>query len=96
MIAVIATLKVQEAKTAEFESAMRALAEKVRANEPGCKLYVMCAVKNAPGTYRMLERYDDRAALQHHSGTDYFKATFAKIGGVFAAPPQIDVMEEVA
>ena len=52
MIALLAKMSVVEGKEAEFEGVMGELIEKVRANEPGNKLYTL--VKNDSG-YTVME-----------------------------------------
>ena len=39
MIGVVATLRIQDGKAAEFEAVFKELGDKVRANEPGCHAY---------------------------------------------------------
>ena len=55
MIGVVATLKVQPDKTAEFEAVFLDLAAKVKGNEPGCLLYQLTRSKTEAGTYKVLE-----------------------------------------
>ena len=94
MVAVVATLKIQEGKESEFEKVMKELAEQVRANESGCKLYQICKSKK-PGSYVVMERYDDMAAFQAHSKTDYFKAAAARMAPCFGGAPEIEILEEI-
>ena len=61
MLALIATMKVQAGKEAEFEKVFLALAKEVRAKEPGNHLYTL--TKDSDGTYHVLEIYEDQAAL---------------------------------
>lgn len=95
MIAVIATLEAKEGKEAELESLMKELAEKVRANEPGCALYALHRAK-APRTYVMLERYADTAALAAHSSSPHFQAAMPRLGGCLAGAPKIERLDEVS
>lgn len=87
MIAVIARLAVAEGKGPEFEKAMLALAEQVRANEPGNELYTLC--QDADGNYLMLELYRDEAALAAHGQSEHFKASGRSFKGLMAGAPQI-------
>jgi len=59
MIGVIATLKIQEGKGAEFEAIANQLVEKVNANEEGVVYYDL--YKQDDTTYVFLERYKDEA-----------------------------------
>lgn len=95
MIGIIATLKVQEAKAAEFEGIFKELAEQVRANEPGNLFYQLTKSRTEPGTYKVLELYSDQDALTHHGQTDYFKAGGAKMGPCMAGRPDVELLDAV-
>ena len=94
-IGVVATLKIQEGKAAEFDAFATELAKQVRANEPGCLIYQLTKSRTEPNTYKFLEVYKDEAALAHHGGTDYFKAAGPKFGAVLAGRPEIDRLDGV-
>jgi quinol monooxygenase YgiN len=94
-VGVIATLKIQEAKTAEFEAFFTELAKQVRANEPGNIAYQLTRSRTEPNTYKVLELYQDQDALTHHGGTDYFKAAGPKFAGVLAGRPEIEYLDGV-
>ena len=93
MIGVVAKLNVAAGKEAEFETAMLALAEQVRANEPGCHLYTLC--KDEAGQYVVMELYEDEAALAAHGQSEHFKASGKTFAGVMAGPPEISRMQVV-
>ncbi|MFN3513503.1 MAG: putative quinol monooxygenase [Phenylobacterium sp.] len=95
MIGVVATLKVQEAKAAEFEAIFTDLAQKVRANEPGNLMYQLTKSRTEPGVYKVLELYKDQDALSAHGQTDYFKAAGAKMGPCMAGRPEIEYLDAV-
>ena len=95
MIGVVAVLKVQEAKAAEFEKIFTALAAKVKANEPGNLMYQLTRSRTEPGVYKVLELYADADALKHHGGTDYFKAAGAEMGPCMAGRPEIEYLDAV-
>ena len=95
MIGIIATLKVQEAKAAEFEGVFKDLAEQVRANEPGNLCYQLTKSRTEPGTYKVLELYKDQDAVTHHGQTDYFRAAGAKMGPCLAGRPDIEMLDAV-
>ena len=63
MIGVIAILKVQEGKNAEFEAVFSELAKQVRANEKGNLAYACTKSRTDPNTYKILELYADQEAL---------------------------------
>lgn len=94
-IALVATLKVQDGKNAEFEAVFTDLAQQVRANESGCLMYQLTKSRADPNTYKVLELYKDQDALTHHSGTDYFKAAGPKMGPCLAGRPEIEFLDAV-
>jgi quinol monooxygenase YgiN len=95
MIGVVAILKVQEAKAAEFEEIFKGLQTQVRANEDGCLAYQLTRSRTEAGTYKVLELYKDEASLKHHGGTDYFKAAGAKMGPCMAGRPDVEYLDAV-
>ncbi len=97
MIGVIAVLKVKEGSYQAFEDGFRALAAKVKANEPGNVVYQLTKSRTEPGTYKVLELYADEAALKHHSQTDYFKAAGAEVfAPVLAGRPEVEYLDAVS
>lgn len=92
-IGVIATIKIQDGKAAEFETFASELAGQVRANEPGNLVYSLTKSRSEPNTYKFLELYVDQDALTHHGGTDYFKAAGPKFAGVLAGRPEIEYLD---
>jgi quinol monooxygenase YgiN len=94
-VGIVATLKVAEGKNAEFEAVFTDLAKQVRANEPGCLMYQLTKSRTDPQTYKVLELYKDQAAVDHHGGTDYFKAAGPKMGPCMAGRPEIDLLDGV-
>ena len=94
MLAVIATIKVKPGMEKEFEEVAKALAAKVNAAEPGCKLYALCRGE-APGTYIFMERYVDQAAVEAHRATDHYKELGRKMGAFMDGRPEIQRLTEV-
>ncbi|PTS91304.1 MULTISPECIES: putative quinol monooxygenase [unclassified Caulobacter] len=95
MIGVVATLKVQPDKTAEFEAVFLDLAAKVKGNEAGCLLYQLTRSKTEAGTYKVLELYATMDDLKAHGATDYFKAGGAAMGPFMAGRPEIEYLDAV-
>ena len=93
MIALLAKMSVVEGKEAEFESVMGELIEKVRANEPGNKLYTL--VKNDSG-YTVMELYENQEALVAHGQSEHFRAAGPKFAGLLAGRPELQQFEVVA
>ena len=94
-IGVIATLKIQPDKTGEFEAFFGDLAKQVRANEPGNVAYQLTKSRTEPNTYKVLELYKDQAAVDHHGGTEYFKAAGPKFAAVLGGRPEIEYLDGV-
>jgi quinol monooxygenase YgiN len=95
MIGVIATLKVQDGKNAEFEAIFTELAKQVRANEKGNIAYALTKSRTDPNTYKVLELYTDQDALTAHGQTEYFKAAGPKLGPCMGGRPEIEYLDGV-
>jgi len=95
MIAIVATLKVQEGKGADFEAVFLELTAKVRANESGNMLYQLTKSRTDPNTYKVLELYRDQDALTAHGASDYFKELGRKMGASLAGRPEIEYLDAV-
>lgn len=94
-IGVVATIKVQDGKEAEFEAVFRDLAGKVRANEPGNKLYQVCRSRANKTTYAVMELYESDEALKAHSQSAHFKAAGPRIAPLLAGRPDIQYFETI-
>jgi quinol monooxygenase YgiN len=94
-VGVIATLKIQDGKNAEFEAFFTELAKQVRANEPGNIAYQLTKSRTEPNVYKVLELYKDQDALTHHGGTEYFKAAGPRFAAVLAGRPEIEYLDGV-
>ena len=95
MIGVVAVLKVKDGKASEFETIFKALSAKVRGNEPGNKLYQLTKSRTEPNAYKVLELYDDQAALSAHGQTDYFKELGRQMGPFMDGRPQVELLDTV-
>ena len=94
-IGVLATLKVQDGKTADFEAVFGELAGQVRANEPGNKLYQVFKSRKEANTYVVMEIYADQAALEAHGKSDHFRAAGPKLGPTMAGRPDVQYFDSV-
>ena len=88
-IGVIATLRVQPGKEAEFEGVFAELAPAVRANEPGNSYYKLFRTAET-GVYKVLECYDDMAAVEAHRASTHFREIGARFGPWLASVPDIE------
>lgn len=85
------TLRVIQARSAEYEQSFLALRELTLANEPGCRVFELCRDPEQAGLYHIFEAYDDDAAIEIHAAAPYY-AAFAK---AFLAFIEGDHMEEI-
>ncbi|WP_428630805.1 putative quinol monooxygenase [Sphingopyxis sp.] len=93
-IGIIATLRVQPGKEAEFEGIFAELAPAVAANEPGNSYYRLFRTDET-GVYRVLECYDDGAAVEAHRASEHFRSLGAKLGPCLAGAPEIETLSAV-
>ncbi|MBV9045129.1 MAG: antibiotic biosynthesis monooxygenase [Alphaproteobacteria bacterium] len=94
-IGIVATIKIQEGKNAEFEAAATEMMGLVKKNEPGNSLYQFCKSRKEPTTYVVMEMYSDQAALEAHGKSDHYKAFGGKIGGLLAGRPDVQFYDTV-
>jgi len=94
-IGVIATITIQEGQNAAFEQTFLALAEQVRANEPGNIFYILHRSKTDPQVYKVLEQYHDEADLDAHGKTEYFREANKVLATMVAAAPVVEVLDTV-
>ena len=94
MVSVIAKVPVKPDKVDEFLAALKELTASV-AQEPGAVLYTANRSKVDPHTIVIMERYQDKAALDAHSSAPYLKAFFARMPEFLAGKPEVAVMEEL-
>ena len=88
-IGVIATIRVLPGKEAEFEGVFAELAPAVAANEPGNSYYRLFRTAEA-GVYKVLECYDDPAAVEAHRASSHFREIGARFGPWLAGAPDIE------
>jgi len=88
-IGVIATLRVQPGKEADFEGVFAELAAAVNADEPGNSYYRLFRTEET-GTYKVLECYDDAAAVEAHRASAHFREIGARFGPWLAGAPDIE------
>ena len=93
-IGVIATLRVQPGKEAEFEAGFTELAAAVNADEPGNSYYRLFRTAET-GVYKVLECYDDEAAVAAHRASTHFRELGARFGATLAGAPEIETLSAV-
>lgn len=88
-IGIIATLRVQPGKEEAFEGVFAELAAAVNAEEAGNSYYKLFRTESA-GVYKVLECYDDEAAVEAHRASEHFRTLGAKLGPCLAGAPEIE------
>lgn len=94
-IGVVATITIQEGRNAEFERAFLALAEQVRAKEPGNIFYILHRSKTDSQVYKVLEQYHSEADLDAHGKSAHFHEANKALAPLVAAAPEIEVLDTV-
>ncbi|WP_052890404.1 putative quinol monooxygenase [Thermogemmatispora carboxidivorans] len=56
-----------------IEAALKQMAPRVAASEPGCLLYHACRSQEHPDQFLLYEQYVDEAALQQHRETEHYR-----------------------
>lgn len=95
MIGLVATLRVNEGKAEQFEEVFKEVMGVVKAEEPGCLVYQLTKSRTEANTYKVLELYEDQAALDVHAKGDGVRAAFAKMAGCVAGRPDIEYLDAV-
>lgn len=95
MIVVIATFKAIAGQEKELEEALISMVPKVQ-EEEGTMMYTIHKTKADPGLFLFYEMYKDKAALELHSSTPYFKAFAGQIGPYLDGNPDIKVFKDIA
>ncbi|MEJ2589160.1 MAG: putative quinol monooxygenase [Deltaproteobacteria bacterium] len=94
MISLIARLTIREGKEDQAIDLIKGLMDHV-VKEEGTLYYTLNRSNKTPDQLIIMERYTGKAALDHHSQTDYFQQFNREIAGLLAAKPAIEVMEEI-
>ncbi len=95
MIGIVATIKAQAGKGAEFEAVFAELAAKVRADEPGNKLYQLTKSRTEPDTYKVLELYVDQDAIAAHREAPHFRELGRRMGEFMDGRAQVEVLDAI-
>jgi quinol monooxygenase YgiN len=91
-VVVIAHAKARPGHEAEIEAALRENAEASR-GEGGCVSYSV--LRGDDGTFMTVERWKTRGDVDQHMATPHVQKLLGTIVPLLAAPPQIQVMNEV-
>lgn len=91
----IAVLKAKPGKQLALKHGLLALIEPTR-REPGNLDYVLFELRDEPGTFYMREAFRDRAALDAHFATPYFKQFAATADDLLKEPLNLIFLEQVS
>ena len=93
---IIATIKIQPGKNAEFEAAFGELQAATKANEPGCLQYDLFKSQAEPETYYVFEQYADADAVAAHRNAPHAKGPGAKVGATLAGRPNVQLADKIS
>ena len=96
MVCVLATLKVKEDKTEDFEKIFKNLSEDVRSNEEGNIFYQVAKDRENENTYLVLEHYKDQESVDAHGKSDHFRAAGAKLAECLDGAPVIKRLDAIS
>lgn len=94
-VGIVAKIRIQEGKNAEFEAVFGELAAAVRANEPGNNFYALHKSRDDAQLYVVLEQYKDEAAVEAHRNAAHFKEGGKKMGACMAGAPEVELLDAV-
>jgi len=95
MFGVIATLRVEPARTAAFESCFTDFARTVLGDEPGTLSYCLDKSQSESCTYRAIEIYEIEAAFNTHAAAEAFQAFRPTLLNFLIEPPSSERKEIV-
>jgi len=95
-IALTAGFVIKDGMEKQFETVALALAADVLGKEPGVRMYQLCRSQASAQDYRLIEVYDDAAALAAHGQTEWFQAAWPKLNACLAGKPVIEKFDFVA
>lgn len=96
MIAIVATLRVNDGKAEEFEAAAKEMVAAVARAEAGRTLmYTLQRSADEPDIYVFYEQYADEDALAAHRTTEHMAAFGARLRGVLAGRPEVRQFQPV-
>jgi quinol monooxygenase YgiN len=95
VIAVTARLRARHGEEQTLAAALRALAQAVRAEEPGCLLYRVARSKHDPQLFVVLERYRDDEALAAHANSAHYCEAVPALLDLLEERPEIALFDEL-
>lgn len=89
MITCTTALRVKDGKQADLEKLLVSLVEKVRASEPGTKMFQFVRSVDDPRKYLFLEQYVDQEALDFHHNRGYLQPIVDEMMNYIEGQPDI-------
>jgi quinol monooxygenase YgiN len=90
---IIATIHVDPASAAHLEQVFAEFIAVVRANEPGTIAFHLAREPGIAGGYRVIEIYQDEAALEFHKAAAAFTAFRPMLGSMLLSPPTVERLD---
>jgi quinol monooxygenase YgiN len=79
----------------EFAALLSDLAHQVRAEEDGCKSYVVTRAMGSPEHFAVHAHFADWRAFEEHAETAHLKRLLPRINALLAAPIAMEIFLEV-
>jgi quinol monooxygenase YgiN len=95
LITATAVQLARSGKEATLENLMKELTANVKANEPGCTIFLYVRSTEKARTYLVVEQYRDQASFDFHHATDYLKAFIPRMMECLERPPDVAVYQDV-
>jgi (4S)-4-hydroxy-5-phosphonooxypentane-2,3-dione isomerase len=95
MIGLMVKIELKPDSDTAFEHAFAAQAAAVRSHEPGNRLYDLFRSRTRPGTYILVEIYDDESAVSAHRPSPHMAVHLAKTAPFVSGEPKIETFDVV-
>jgi quinol monooxygenase YgiN len=93
-VSITTTLHAKPGWEDALSNVLRALAQSVRREEPGCLLYQPVRSRYHAARFMLLERYRDEQSLLVHANSAHFRDALAGLMECLASPPDLAVYDE--
>lgn len=95
MITAVAIQQAVKGKEQQLVELMATLTAQVKANEPGCTLFLYVKSIDTPQTYVVIEQYKDQAAFNLHHQTNYLSDFIPKMMQCLVQAPEVVTCDDV-
>src|SRR5262245_32923966 len=94
-VTVATTLDAKPGQEEALIRVVRALAESVRREEPGCLLYELVRSRFHAARFLLLERYRDERSFSAHANSAHLRSALAELMECLVSPPDLAVYQEL-